>query len=286
MTALLPGRPVSASSVAHHVGVVMDLDAGPRSARLAEAVIVAGRMAGCAVTFADTRNTGAFDAVSCLATDGADGVLIVPAPGDEPVVTRLLRLGVPTVLVDRIAARTDVDQVGSENIQATGELVRHLAGLGHRRIGLVSGARGLATSEERTLGYRFGMGRARLAWDDDLVACGESTAAGGAAALGRLLDGDNPPSALMVADEAMLVGVYYEAHRLGLQIGSDLAVVGYGDVAWGQQVTPPVTTMAYPMAELGRAAMKLLLRRFADPERRPEAVRSAPRFVHGGSCGC
>jgi LacI family transcriptional regulator len=90
----------------------------------------------------------------------------------------------------------------------------------------------------------------------------------------------------VVADESMLVGVQYEAHRRGIHIGSELAVVGYGDMDWARRVSPAVTTLVQPVADIGRRAVQLLLARMADPDRPPESVLLTPRFLHGASCGC
>src|ERR1044072_4181528 len=79
------------------------------------------------------------------------------------------RLGIPIVLLHRLTTSQDIDQVGPENVYAPSGLVRHLAERGHRRIGMVSGSPGLATSSERVLGYRLGLGRSKLRWDDELV---------------------------------------------------------------------------------------------------------------------
>ena len=113
-----------------------------------------------------------------------------------------------------------------------------------------------------------------------------STSRGAQRATAGLLDGWPSPTALVVAGETMLIGVQYEAHRRGIRIGSELAVVGYGDMEWARRVSPSMTTMAQPIADIGRRAVQLMLARLMDPERPPEAVRLAPRFLHGASCGC
>ena len=215
-----------------------------------------------------------------------EGLLVTPSRGDGKVITELVSLGIPLVLVDRLSVRTDVDQVGAENIQSTSALTEHLASLGHRRIGLVSGAPGLSTSEERTLGYRLGLGRGGLSWNPELVASGQSSKDGGAEALRALMRLPEPPTALVVGNDSMMVGVLRGARQLGLRVGKDLAVAGYDDAEWADLVEPPLTTMAQPIEEIGRDAVRLLLARIADPTRPPETRRLPPRLMHRDSCGC
>jgi LacI family transcriptional regulator len=185
-----------------------------------------------------------------------------------------------------VTTRVDVDQVGAENIQSTSALTAHLASLGHRRIGMISGAPGLSTSEERTLGYRLGLGRSGLTWTAELVACGHSSRAGGELALSTLLALPEPPTALVVANDSMMVGVLHELRRRGLRAGHDLPVVVYDDVEWADLVDPPLTTMAQPIEEIGTKAVQLLLARINDPSRKAQTVRLPPTLRHRESCGC
>jgi LacI family transcriptional regulator len=198
----------------------------------------------------------------------------------------LRQLQIPLVLVDRLTTAQDVDQVGPENIYATSGLVQHLASVGHRRIGMISGIEGLATTTERVLGYRLGLGRAKLTWDPALVVSGSSAAAPAAAALGQMLSEPSPPTAVVAGNNVMLSGVLHECRARGLKVGRDLAVVGYDDVDWADLVDPPVTTVAQPIAEMGRTAVRMLLERIADPSRTATTTRLPATFVHRNSCGC
>jgi LacI family transcriptional regulator len=287
MTVLSPALPLWDKHVAHRLGVAMAVS-DPHARELLRAIESAAIEASCALMLTDTGDSVSREAamVRSLRADRVNGVLLVPATGDDAVVNGLVRMCVPTVLVDRVASRNDVDQVGSENIQAMCTLVRHLADRRHRKIGLISGEPGITTSEERALGYRLGLGRAGLRWSGSLVACGRSTPGGAAAATARLLDAWPSPTALVVASKVMMIGVQYELHRRGIRIGKELAVVGYGDTEWARTVDSPLTTMAEPIAEVARKALHMLLIRIADPNRQPETVRLAPRLLHRVSCGC
>ncbi|MFJ9781979.1 LacI family DNA-binding transcriptional regulator [Amycolatopsis sp. NPDC101161] len=287
MTALSPELRLWDPPVTYRIGVAMGVHANPYSGELLRSIRAAAAQAGCDVTLADTGEPDSEAAVvRALRADLVDGVLLVPSAGAEAVINGLVRMGVPTVLVDRVAARNDVDQVGTENVHAVASLVRHLTERRHRKIGFISGEESLEISRERVRGYRLGLEQAGLRFNRELVECGLSTSGGAARATAKLLDGWPSPTALVVADESMLVGVQYEAHRRGIRIGAELAVVGYGDMEWARRVSPAVTTLAQPVADLGRRAVQLLLSRMADPDRPPESVSLTPRFLHGASCGC
>ncbi|GAB3585885.1 LacI family DNA-binding transcriptional regulator [Amycolatopsis endophytica] len=270
------------------IGVAISLLANPYFAALMQAIEREAATAGYTVLLADTHDTVKTEqeTVRTLRSRRVEGMLLTPAAGDGRVISELVSLGLPTVLIDRLTMRTDVDQVGSENIQSTSALTEHLASLGHRRIGFVSGMPGLTTSEERTLGYRLGLGRGGLSWNPELVVSGHSSREGGAAATAKLLSLPDRPTAMVVANDSMMVGVLHEVRRSGLAVGRDLALAGFDDVEWSDLVEPPLTTMAQPIEEIGRRAVRLLLARIQEPERGFETVRLPPRLMHRASCGC
>ncbi|MBE1580590.1 LacI family DNA-binding transcriptional regulator [Amycolatopsis sp. TRM77291] len=270
------------------IGVAISLVANPYFAALIQAIEREAALAGYTVLLADTHDTvdTERETVRTLRSRRVDGLLITPSPGDGSVIGELVSLDVPTVLIDRLSTRTDVDQVGAENIQSTSALTAHLASLGHQRIGMISGTAGLSTSEERILGYRLGLGRSGLTWSEELVACGQSSQAGGALALSTLLALPEPPTALVVANDTMMVGVLHELRRRGLRAGVDLPVVVYDDVEWADLVDPPLTTMAQPIEEIGTQAVRLLLARINDPARKAQTMRIPPTLRHRASCGC
>ncbi len=271
------------------LGVAISLVANPYFAELIRAIEHETARAGYTVVLADTHDEPEAEesAVRTLRSRRVDGLILTPSPrAPGTVLPELRRVGTPTVLLDRLTTSPDIDQVGPENVYATSGLVRHLADLGHRRVAMVSGQAGLATTSERVLGYRLGLGRSRLSWDPELVVSGESAAGPAADALASLLDLADPPTAVVAGNNMMLSGVLHECRRRGVRVGSQLAVVGYDEVEWADLLDPPVTTVAQPIAEMGRTAVRLLLDRIADPGRAAVTKRLPTTFMHRRSCGC
>ncbi|HEX5114047.1 MAG TPA: LacI family DNA-binding transcriptional regulator [Pseudonocardiaceae bacterium] len=265
------------------LGLALPLAGNPHAAALTAAVEAAATAAGHTLILADTHDDGDAERATlrALRSRRVDGVLLTATAG---ALAEPRRLGVPTVLLDRVPEHTGADQVGPENVQSTSDLVRHLGELGHRRIAMVTGPAAVSTSAERLLGYRLGLGRAKLVWDPELVASGPPAAAGDAMA--SLLALPSPPTAVVAGDGVVLVGVLRAARRRGLMIGTDLAVVSHDDVEWADLVDPPLTSTAHPVAEIAATAVRLLVDRIADPDRLPTTVRIPPRLVHRRSCGC
>ncbi|HJP74640.1 MAG TPA: LacI family DNA-binding transcriptional regulator [Pseudonocardiaceae bacterium] len=269
------------------LGLALPLGNNPHFAELTSAVEAAATAQGYALILADTHDESEAEAaaIRALRSRRVDGVLLTPSV-DAPasVLPELRRLGVPVVLVDRVPEHTGVDQVGPENVQATSDLVRHLGELGHRRIAMISGPQSVSTSAERVLGYRLGLGRAKLVWDQSLVRGVAPGEAG--AALAELLDGPDAPTAVVAGDNTALIEVLRVARERGLAIGKNLAIVAHDDADWTALVDPPITTTAQPITEIGATAVRMLLARIADPTKEPETVRIPPVLMHRRSCGC
>lgn len=178
------------------------------------------------------------------------------------------------------------DQVCAENTEPMAGLVTHLAGLGHRRIGLVAGLPGLSTTAERIAGYRQGLAAARLPYDDHLVVHGDSESAGAERATTALLSLPVPPTALVTANNAMTIGTLRALREHGLSVPDDLALCCFDDFAWADLFSPRLTAIAQPSREIGAQAVRVLLERLDEPDRPARTVRLGCTFMHRTSCGC
>ncbi|MGA5350901.1 LacI family DNA-binding transcriptional regulator [Streptomyces thermodiastaticus] len=223
-----------------------------------------------------------------------DGVIIAPSAQPDALVAYLTRHRLPAVFLDRLlpagAGGQDglpaFDQICADGTEPTARLVGHLAGLGHRRIGLVAGLPGWSTTAERLDGYRQGLAAAGLPWDERLVVHGDSSAAGAERATEELLSRAAPPTALITANNAMTIGALRALRERGLSVPADMALCCFDDFDWADLFTPQLTAIAQPGRELGAGAVRLLLDRLDAPDRPARTVRLPCSFVHRTSCGC
>ncbi|GHH03168.1 LacI family DNA-binding transcriptional regulator [Streptomyces lanatus] len=220
-----------------------------------------------------------------------DGMIVAPSADPGELLSYLGRHKVPTVLLDRVVdapadGSTRFDQVCADSAEPMAELVTHLAGLGHRRIGLVAGLPGLSTTAERLAGYRHGLAGAGLAHDERLVVHGDSESAGAEQATAALLSLASPPTALVTANNAMTMGALRALRDHGLSVPDDIALCCFDDFAWADLFSPRLTAIAQPSRDIGAQAVRVLLDRLDSPERPARTVRLPCAFVHRTSCGC
>ena len=223
--------------------------------------------------------------VQALVQRRVDGLLLAPtADAGDHVLRYLAGQSLPVVLLDRFVS-AGLDVVATENEQATAGLVEHLAGLGHRRIGMVGGFQGVSTTVERVRGYRTGLLRSGLREDEALIAESgwrEATRA----ATHALLDLPEPPTALVSGANHITIDVLHVLAERALRVPDDVALVAFDDFDWADLLAPRLTTVAQQTGLIGERAVELMLSRIDDPDLPARHERIETTFVHRDSCGC
>ncbi|WHU95757.1 substrate-binding domain-containing protein [Burkholderia vietnamiensis] len=227
-----------------------------------------------------------FRVVQALHQRRVDGIVLAPTAGpDRRALDYLKANKIPSVLVDRIVPG-EFDQIGVENVVSCLQLVNHLIGHGHKRIGFVAGAPDISTSTERLDGYRAALSHAGIEFDPSLVRCGESSNEPSRRAVHELLLLDPRPTAIVASNNLMLIGAMHALRDAGLDVPTEMALVGFDDFDWADYFNPRLTVLAQPLDEIGSRAVELLMKRIAQPEERFEIVRLKPELVVRNSCGC
>ncbi len=168
-------------------------------------------------------------------------------PGIAPVVNGCEfspTLGVPSAHID--------------NARAAAEMMDHLYGLGHRRIGVITGPLTSPLSRDR---LRGAMTQARAAGAARLltVAHGDFSIESGIAGAARLLAQPQPPTAVFCFNDEMAIGVLDYAQRRGTRVPESLSVAGFDDIRFARYLRPRLTTIGQPLREIGRETVRLLL---------------------------
>jgi LacI family transcriptional regulator len=201
-------------------------------------------------------------------TDGA--ILVLPAESGSELLA-LVRQGYRCVVVDPSEQPDEgIPAVSAAHSAGADQAVRHLLGLGHRRIAAITGPRGRMATEERLRGYYAAMAGAGVLPEAQLVAESDFQVEGGFAAAARLLELPDRPTAIFAFNDPLAIGAMRAARARGLRVPEDVSIVGFDDTNEAQFVTPALTTVRQPLAEMGRMAVSLLVRLLEDQT--PDAV--------------
>ncbi|KUJ68823.1 LacI family transcriptional regulator [Streptomyces albus subsp. albus] len=269
------------------IGLAVSASGHPAFAELLQGVESCALEHGYGLLVADPRDDPGHErtAVGLLHERRVDGVLVAPSANPAAMLDYLARRRIPAVLLDR-AVGDGHDRVRADGSPAVADLVEHLAGLGHVRIGLIAGPAAASGTAERVAGYRTGLRRQGLPYAPELLAQGHSAVEGAAGAVHRLLASSRPPTALVTADRTMTVGALRGLREAGCRVPEDMALVCFDDFPWAEVFTPRLTAAARPGREIGARAVRLLLDRLAHPDRPARDIRLPCAFVHRASCGC
>jgi LacI family transcriptional regulator len=215
-----------------------------------------------------------------------DGLLVMSPDADATEAIQDFAARFPVVLLNPGPISLPCATLSIANYDGAYAAVRHLAGLGHRRIAMVLGPAGNADAGERRRGYRQALADFGLETGPALELPGDFTESSGFLAGERLVAMNPRPTAVFAANDYTAVGLLSAVRDLGVSVPQDLAVCGFDDIAISQYLTPALTTVDVDACELGERALLQLLP-FARA-RRPTEVHHETlptRVVVRASCG-
>lgn len=266
------------TSTTESVGFVASDIANPFSTALMGGIAAALRQANypLLVADADENPTLERDIVDALARQRVDGLIVaLTTEATQADVEHIAGLGIPVVLVDR-AVPVPVDQVLVENTAAVASLVGDMLDLGHRRVAIVAGNGHHSTTIERVQGWRLAHRQRGLRIDEELVSVGSVDARTAAAATTALLARAEPPTAFFSASNVITLGMLRALKAARLSVPEQASFAAFDDVEWADLLGTPITCLAQPTFDLGTAAVRLLLRRLANPAVEHCTVRLPP----------
>jgi LacI family transcriptional regulator len=206
-----------------------------------------------ACLLADTDNDVGREAsvLDELVARRCEGLIVATATRSS----RPARGDVPVVLVTRDTEDADLPLVAADDAAGVRAVVAHLRGLGHARIGCVTGPPELSTTARRLAALRERLPDAPVVHGDAFtVPAGERAAA-------ELLRGHPEVTAIVAGNDMIALGCYAALEAAGLRCPQDVSVTGHNDMPLVGRVRPALTTVAIPQREIGRAAARVLLER-------------------------
>jgi LacI family transcriptional regulator len=231
----------------------------PPMVRAAEQVL---SRAGYTLVLTDTDNDAATERrqVEQLRARGADGFIIATARWEDQLLGELAGSHIPAVLVNRNTSSARLPYVGADERTGITLAVDHLVGLGHRRIAYLAGPPDTSTGRERAAAFRqalraHGLPTAR----GQVRPCTAYTEAAGATAARALLTASRANTAILAGNDLIALGVLSELARAGIGCPSEVSVVGFNDLPMLDKLSPPLTTVRLPLADMGRLAAQILL---------------------------
>jgi LacI family transcriptional regulator len=215
-----------------------------------------------------------------------DGLIMVPTYEEHNYLDQIVLADYPVVFIDRKPNDYKGDCILADGADGTYQAIHYLIGKGHQRIGFVTGALGLTTSDDRLLGYKKALMNHGIAFDPALVKVSESNLSSFASGcqLTKELMMEQSITALFVANTVMTMGALGFLQDQKIKIPEELAIIGFDDYEWEKITTPPLSVVKQPSYELGQVAARTLLKRIEQPNLPYEEVRLPTELIIRGSC--
>lgn len=217
-----------------------------------------------------------------------DGLIVASAltANEAKSYRKLINEGGKIVLIDRLLDGLSCPAVTTDDVQVGVLATEHLIKLGHKKIGHLRGTTA-STSQGRHEGYKRAMSKARLRVDKSLVHDCGFTESDGRAAMKRWIAKGNLPTAIFAANDPAAIGAIEALNDAGLDVPNDVAIVGAGNIHYGDMLRVPLTTVSWSTAAMGQAAAELLLKLIDSQAKsvKSRKITIPPTLVIRRSCG-
>lgn len=188
----------------------------------------------------------------------AEGVAVMTFGIEQPLLNQLADRHIPLVFVDVAPEKPGISLLRVDYHHGIRQGVQHLAALGHRSIGFVTGPLRLHSARSRLSAFEQSLEECGLPIEKRLIVEGDHTMEGGIAAAERLLAEKRRPTAVLCSNDMLAIGVLHRVTRAGLRVPDDMSIIGFDDIRMAEMMMPPLTSIQMSRAELARAAVTAL----------------------------
>jgi LacI family transcriptional regulator len=209
-----------------------------------------------------------------------DGVIVV-----TPAATNF-STAAPVVAIDPNNESPECPAIISTNRDGALQAMNYLVGLGHRRIGHITGRLDLVSAIRRLQGYKDGLANAGIPYDEDLVQVSDFTTETAYECAHRLLSMDDPPTAIFASNDMSAIGVYRTAEEVGRRIPEDLSVVGFDNLPETICLSPALTSVDQFITDMGIIAVDMIYKLIHGEVLENHLHKITTKLVIRDSCQC
>lgn len=220
-----------------------------------------------------------------LQAESVAGMIISPAhaQNDLPFLQEMKQNGIAIIILDRVSADLPFDAVKVDNVQGAYDAVQHLIAQGRHHIGVIYPD--VITGRERYQGYRNALEANDIVFNPDLALAAGYTVESAYQATRELLQSGLALDALFSGNDHVTLGVLRACRELGARIPQDIALAGFDDMPWADELYSPPTVVAQPTYDIGQQAVHLLRRRLAQPDAPVETIVLQTQLIIRQSSG-
>ena len=210
------------------------------------------------VLLSSSNNTRTGIEIAVRAMQGTvDGFVIMFPHENATSFLDVLPEDVPAIILHSAAVGRQFCSLRIDNYLGAYEATRHLIDLGHERIAIIKGEENNLDARERLAGFKAAMQEADLKPVNEYQGSFKQSA--GHEAGKEILNTSRRPTAVFASNDSMALGAMSAFREAGLTIPDDISIVGFDNLPTVQYLNPPLTTVNYPISQLGERAINLLM---------------------------
>ncbi|MDT8862614.1 LacI family DNA-binding transcriptional regulator [Alkalihalobacillus sp. MEB130] len=223
--------------------------------------------------------------VKMVQSGRVDGVILLYSRKNDKVTNFLLEKDFPFVLVGKPYDHPElITYVDNDNAKATYDVTSYFIRLGHERIGFVGGNRDLIVTVDRQRGFESAIREAGLTIQEEYIVYEEFMKEGGHQAIAELLSLPNPPSALVVSDDLMALGMIHTLDEMGVRVPEDISIISFNNLLLAEMSRPPLTSVDINIYQLGYESARCLIEKIQQPDIPPNRVTVPYNIIKRSSC--
>jgi LacI family transcriptional regulator len=213
-----------------------------------------------------------------------DGLIVTPTLRNKAAFGRLLQKDIAIVQVDRKVAGLPADAILVDNEEGAHAAVQHLIAAGHLNVGILPGDLDVPTARQRLAGYERALTDAGIPIREELIKAGSFHRDHAIEDATELIRAHPSPTAIFAANNILAEASLMVLAELDLKVPRDMSLVAFDDVQWMGMVSPSVTAVRQPVADLARSAAELMLRRLReDADQPPSTIVFRTELLERGS---
>ncbi len=208
-----------------------------------------------------TSDQQLLEARNLFASRTISGGVFIGAYNEPTQLDKILELEHPIIIIDRqkdsIRETPNSLVINLDNFMGGYEATQYLIGLGHTKIGHITGEIRKLSGKDRYEGYKKALLDANIPFDSNLVRLGEFQEQNGYLMAQELVK--EQVTAIFCANDGMAIGAIKAIKELGLKVPKDISVIGFDNIEVGNYISPTLTTVATPLDEKAKKSISSLV---------------------------
>lgn len=190
-----------------------------------------------------------------------DGIVLFPLQNEKEIIHLIQKEKIPVLMIDNLIEDVECDAVVTNNRQGVYDAVKQLVHYNHKRIGMITGPLKMYTARERLNGYLDALNDSQIPVDDNLIAIADYDIESGYNCMNALLQYTERPTAILVANYYMAIGVLRALHENKIRIPEDMSVISVDELEFSWVLETPISTIKQSCKEMGKMAATIIVDR-------------------------